>query len=205
MTWVKLDDAFADHPKVMALGRDRMAGLGVWTAAACYCARYLTDGFVPAAVADGFGHARILGRLVEVGLVDRVSGGYQLHDWLEYNPPREKVLADRKAAKDRMNNRRGSGDVQPNNQRTPGEPSAKFDDPVPVPVPGPANPYEYLTPRDLYLERTRRRKTSKKEDDWLEDMYARHSRTALLQALRAVDIGPDYLTRVKAYLGGKAA
>ena len=95
MTWIKVDDSFGDHPKVMALGRDRMAGLGVWTAASCYCARHLTDGFVPAAVAEGFGHARIIGKLVDVGLFDKVPGGYQLHDWLDYNPPRTKVLKDR--------------------------------------------------------------------------------------------------------------
>ena len=66
----------------MALGRDRMNGLGVWVAAACYASRYLTDGFIPEVVAVGLGGARILARLVDVGLCDKVPGGYKLHDWL---------------------------------------------------------------------------------------------------------------------------
>ena len=204
MTWIKVDDSFGDHPKVMALGRDRMAGLGVWTAAACYCARHLTDGFVPSAVAEGFCHTRIIGKLVDVGLFDKVPGGYQLHDWLDYNPPRSKVLKDRQEARDRMNKRR-SDEVQPNNGRTSDEPSAKFADPVPVPVPTPIHPYQHLEPRDVYLERTRRRKLSQKEADWLEDMHSHHSRTSLVAALYAIDIGPDYLKRVKDYLEGRAA
>jgi hypothetical protein len=205
MTWIKVDDSFGDHPKVMALGRDRMAGLGVWMAAACYCARHLTDGFVPASVAQGFGHVRILERLVTVGLLDKVTGGYQLHDWLDYNPPRTKVLKDRQDAKDRMNKLRSSSEVQPNDERTTDEHSPKFGDPVPVPVPTPIHPYQHVEPRDVYLERTRRRKLSQKEADWLEDMHAHHSRTSLVAALYAIDVGPDYLKRVKAYLDGRAA
>jgi hypothetical protein len=205
MTWIKVDDSFGDHPKVMALGRDRLAGIGTWVACACYCARHLTDGFVPSAAAAAIGNPRALRRLVDVGLLDEVPGGYQLHDWLNYNPPRDKVLAERKAARDRMNNRRGSPEVQPNNGRTDDEASAKFADPVPVPVPTPIHPYQHLEPRDVYLERTRRRKLSQKEADWLEDMHAHYSRTSVVAALYAIDIGPDYLKRVKAYLDGRAA
>ena len=218
MTWVKLDDAFADHPKVMALGRDRMAGLGVWMSAACYCARFLTDGFVPAAVADGFNQPRILTKLVEVGLVDKVDGGYLLHDWLDYNPPRDRVLAERKAAKERMNNHRRSGEVQPNNGRTSDEVRPKFNGPVPVPGPTPvpevlsnvltgAAGDPWIEPAALYLERTGRKRLSQKERDWLDDLHVRFSRTQLGAAIKAVPNPREtnFLKRVDEYLEGVAA
>lgn len=205
MSWVKLDDAFADHPKVMALGRDRIVGLGLWTAAACYCARFLTDGFVPIAVTQGFGNERVLGRLVDVGLLTKQPGGYQLHDWLEYNPPREKVLAERKAAKDRMNNRRSSPEVPANEARTNGEVREKFGDPVPYPSrPVPVDAYEYVDPAALYLEKTGRR-PGKRERDWLEDLHVRYSRSELVRAMQAVEKGTDYLKRVDAFIEGRAA
>lgn len=203
MTWVKMDDAFADHPKVMALGRDRMAGLGVWTAAACYCARFLTDGFVPTAVAQGFGHGRIVGKLVEVGLLDKVSGGYQLHDWLEYNPPRTKVLADRKAAKDRMHKGRSSDEVQANGARTEDAVPAKFGGPVPS-RPVPEDVFQYIDPAALYFEKVGRR-PGKKERDWLEDLHVRYSRSELVRAMQAVEPGSDYLRRVDDFIEGRAA
>lgn len=212
MTWVKLDDHFADHPKVMALGRDRMAGLGLWVAAACYCARYLTDGFVPTQAARNFGSDRILGRLVEVGLVTPCEGGYRLHDWLEYNPSREKVMAERAAAKDRMFARR-SPEVQANTTRTNGEVRRKFSDPVPVPGPIPVSEVltnvtngaePWIEPTDIYKERTRRKSLSQKERDWIEDLHARFSRREVVAAMAATAPGPDFLRRVDTYLEGRA-
>lgn len=204
MTWTKVDDSFADHPKVMALGRDRIVGVGLWTAAACYCSRHLTDGFVPTAAAEGFGHGRVWGRLVEVGLVDRVTGGYQLHDWLDYNPPRDKVLRDRQEAKDRMRRNR-SPEVQPNNERTSGEVQDVFADPVPVPSrPVPDDVFQYIDPAALYREKTGRR-PGKKELDWLEDLHARYSRSELVRAMQSTQPGKDYLLRVDAYIEGRAA
>lgn len=204
MTWVKMDDAFADHPKVMALGRDRMVGLGVWVAAACYCARYLTDGFVPETVARGFGSSKLLARLVAVGLADKVDGGYKLHDWLDYNPSREKVLAERTAAKARMDARR-SPDVRPNNKRTDDDVRKKFNDPVPVPSrPVPVDVSMYIDPADLYFEKVGR-KPGQKERDWLEDLHVRFSRTELIRGMQATPKGRDYLKRLDAFMEGRAA
>lgn len=101
MTWIRVDDHFADHPKVMALGAERLAGLGLWHVAASYCARYLTDGFVPAAHVQAHAPKRLIRKLVNVGLFDEVDGGYRLHDWLKYNPSRDQVeqaIAKKRAA-----------------------------------------------------------------------------------------------------------
>ena len=49
MSWLKLDDGFARHPKVTALTyKDRWT----WMAVLCYCARYRTDGYLPANIRE---------------------------------------------------------------------------------------------------------------------------------------------------------
>src|SRR5689334_21284730 len=106
MTWVKLEHDFADHPKMMQAGPLSML---LHVKAICYCARFLTDGFVPMAVVrslidwsgcDGMEACdnRILAaNLVAVGSWDEVPGGFMIHDYLEYQFSKERVLADRRA------------------------------------------------------------------------------------------------------------
>jgi len=120
MPWVRLDDQFADHPKVVQAGP--LAGW-LHICALTYCARYLTDGFIPQAIvprlADftgigivdvngghaAFGHdvtvQELVDRLVDVGLWDVVDGGYMIHDYLDYNPSKEEVMAERDIARRR--------------------------------------------------------------------------------------------------------
>ena len=44
MSWVKLDDQFSDHPKLLKVGP--LAGW-LWVSSLAYSSRYLTDGFIP--------------------------------------------------------------------------------------------------------------------------------------------------------------
>jgi hypothetical protein len=46
VSWVRLDDQFADHPKVTTAGP--LAGW-LYVCGLLYAARYLTDGFIPTA------------------------------------------------------------------------------------------------------------------------------------------------------------
>lgn len=125
MTWVKVDDHFAEHPKMAAVGP---VGWGVWLAGLAYCNRNLTDGFIPFEVAEGIGGkwrvrvpdvrdpdrtvvwtiARVSGPdgedmetewvidlLVSAGLWDAVAGGYQVHDYGEFQPLKADVVAER--------------------------------------------------------------------------------------------------------------
>lgn len=113
MAWVRLDDQFPDHPKLATCGP--VAGW-VYVSGLCYAARYLTDGFVPETIALRFAGSspEVLANLVECSLWDRVNGGYQIHDFLEYNPPASKVKAEREAAKERMKgNRQAKGSGSP--------------------------------------------------------------------------------------------
>ena len=123
MAWVKIDDQFTDHPKVVAAGP--LAGW-LYVCGLTYCSRYLTDGFIPEAqirrMADIKNPAACASRLVDAGLWIRVDGGYHVHDYLEYQPSAEKVRADRSAAQERMKRVR-SQDVRPNKERTSHSPS----------------------------------------------------------------------------------
>lgn len=96
MAWVRLDDGFPDHPKIDAAGGDA-AWLHVCGIA--YCARNLTDGFVAFGrvpkLSDRKGSLKLATQLVEVGLWEETEGGYLIHDYLDYNPTKEEVLADR--------------------------------------------------------------------------------------------------------------
>lgn len=135
MTWVKIDDKFPDHPKVIEAGP--LAGW-LYICGLAYANRYLTDGFVPERqvnrLCDVDGVDELATDLVRVGLWEIVEGGYQIHDYLEYQPSAEKVRAERDAARERMANKRGSSvDVQENFART--SPEVQLPRPVPVPVP----------------------------------------------------------------------
>jgi hypothetical protein len=161
MSWVKLDDQLADHPKIAQAGP---LGLAVYVAGLCYSARYLTDGFIPYASSERFAGSspELRQKLVELSLWDETNGGYLVHDYLDYNPPAAKVKAEREAAKARMGQKRGkkqqfagsSQEIRANNNgnssevhaprtRTPLS-SSKEEDRAPSPKP-PNETYETAT------------------------------------------------------------
>lgn len=81
--WVKVDDGFPQHPKVIGLSdrafRAYMEGL-------CYSARYLTDGVLPDGFVEGWGDLAA-GELLAGGLWRRgPRGGVVIHDYLQWNP-----------------------------------------------------------------------------------------------------------------------
>jgi hypothetical protein len=92
MAWVRVDDQFAEHPKVLKLGRDRLPAIGLWLQGLTYANRYLTDGFIPEGALPP-GSRRLAGRLVDVGLWQRVPNGFEVHDYADYQQDRDKVLA----------------------------------------------------------------------------------------------------------------
>lgn len=100
MTWFKVDDKLWGHPKWMALPAGARA---LWVTAGSYCASNETDGRLSAAtIAPLGGRPRDADRLVECGLWERVEGGYQFHDWADYQPTKAQVRAERDATKERQ-------------------------------------------------------------------------------------------------------
>ena len=98
MPWIRFEDNFPEHPKVLEVG-PRAAWLHV--RAIAYCARQLTDGLLTPAAAKAVGATTILSdRLVKARLWDRHGEGFRIHDYLEYQPSRATVEALRKQRAD---------------------------------------------------------------------------------------------------------
>jgi len=168
MPWVKIDDHFPQNPKIAKAGP---LAIAMQVAGLCYCNRELTDGFIPRAIArtlldweierddgeiwsfavssgggsDYLSCGWVIDLLVESEMWDIVDGGYLIHDYLEFQPSREQVLAERNATAKRVSdwrerrkqdNKQGSNGVT--NAITNGsgnEPVTPTPVPVPVPVP----------------------------------------------------------------------
>lgn len=99
MSWLKVDDGFAAHPKVAALN-DRE--FRVWVRLLCYLSRYrsetglLTEGAY--SEVPGLSPKLAGGKLVEIGLIDEdEDGGFYVHDWEKYLPKRDGTAAQRQA------------------------------------------------------------------------------------------------------------
>ncbi len=158
MPWVKLDDAFFDNVKVIRAGRDAR---DLYLAGLCFCARQLTDGFIPegqvprlAADASVEGGAALAAKLVDVGLWTVADGGYEVHDYLVYNPSREQSLALRQARAE-AGSVGGLRSVASKRQakaqaNATANGVANFN-PVPVPVPGPVPSPEPVSDRERHL------------------------------------------------------
>lgn len=96
MTWLRLDDQFAEHEKVADL-TDR--GFRLHVTALCYCARNSTDGILNAravrivsAIISRGTLKRQIDELVDAGLWRTLpDGSFEINDFLEYNPTSDEV------------------------------------------------------------------------------------------------------------------
>lgn len=114
MAWFKVDDQLAFNAKIVAAGNEAM---GLWVRAGSWSAAQLTDGFVPEHMANAMaggskpcgehcGHGKQIANgmakpcgaisLVNALLWDEVEGGYQFHDWLEFQPSGQEEKARRR-------------------------------------------------------------------------------------------------------------
>lgn len=113
MSYVRLDDNFADHPKLRRYSRRARCSAGwLHVEALCYAGRHNTDGFIPSEVAGEFGSQADIARLTApfnngCGLWEVTDGGYLIHDYLDYNPSRREVDEKRDKARERMRRVRG--------------------------------------------------------------------------------------------------
>jgi len=99
MGWVRLDDNFADHPKVIALSD---SAFRLYIEGLCYANRQLTDGFIPSAVYTKLSREDDAQFLIEAGLWEEVDKGYHIRSYDEYQPTREKVESKRAEARERL-------------------------------------------------------------------------------------------------------
>lgn len=113
MTWLKVDDGMMSHPKIVTLSD---GAFRLFFEVLSLCARHLTDGQITGAALRalrGATPARIreLTRSHAPGaapLLEPVGEGvFQVHDFLEYQPSRAKVLQAREATAKRTEAWRG--------------------------------------------------------------------------------------------------
>lgn len=103
MTWIKIDDAFPNHPKIVGLSdkafRVHISGL-------CYCGTYLTDGFLPMAIAAKLAdeNMQVVAELAQAGLWRDVpqDNGFYIHDYLAHQTSKKQVTDKRDALRERQ-------------------------------------------------------------------------------------------------------
>lgn len=144
MGWVRLDDNFADHPKVIALS-DKAFRL--YITGLCYSNRQLTDGVIPYQIVMalvGDDPTKPSDELEEQNLWERVGKGFVIRSYTEYQPTREKVNKKRDEAKERLRRYR---EKQGNANETQMKPH-----PQPIPNPTQPNPNKDIEQDKNYLE-----------------------------------------------------
>lgn len=86
MGWFKVDDQLAFHSKTVMAGNEAM---GLWVRAGSWASAQLTGGFIAKHMANAMAKECDAIALVEAGLWSEVDGGFQFHDWNEFQPDAE--------------------------------------------------------------------------------------------------------------------
>lgn len=105
MTWARLDDKFHGNRKIKRAWKASRAAVGLHVMAIAYSADYLTDGFVDEEfveekLAKSTERRAALDALTTSGLWLAVDGGWEINDFLDFNPSREDVENARAAKSD---------------------------------------------------------------------------------------------------------
>lgn len=106
MAWLRVDDGFDSHPKILALGSDQRRW--TWTRILVYTCRYRSP-IIPTNVTELVPRATpaFLRECVDIGLIDVTDEGtYEVHDWDDYQAGDPK-----KAARQRRWRNNVDGDV----------------------------------------------------------------------------------------------
>lgn len=104
MAWIKIDDSFPDHPKIISLS-DLAFRLHIH--ALCYCGKFLTDGFISyqwvnMRLRDNEAIEKPSDELEEMGLWIREEKGWQIHDYLTHQTSKEQVEVKRASLRERQ-------------------------------------------------------------------------------------------------------
>lgn len=113
--WAKLDDALLTHPKIDLAGprigpNGPAIAIGFYAIALMWTNKYLTDGFLPMATIDSFRYVTkpraVAEALAFAGLLEKVDGGFRIHDFDEWNPSAKEIKQRRKDDRIRKRNAR---------------------------------------------------------------------------------------------------
>lgn len=102
LSWVRVDTNLHSNHKVLNLLGERGGdhALCVYIFSLGHSAAHGTAGFIPATALGLFhGKPRDAALLTSVGLWDSLRGGWEIHDWLEYQPTTEDAMKRSERAK----------------------------------------------------------------------------------------------------------
>jgi hypothetical protein len=180
MGWVRIDDGFFWNRKILELSKDAKL---LFVAGLCHCAGQLTDGFVSNAAVSSLSSfigvkRSAIAELVNVELWHKREDGFDVHDYLKYQPTAEEERVRRAEHAERMRRWREEkrkkkarsdkgGDtvrdsVTPPARDTPGDVSVTLS-PIPIPLSTPS-------PSDLHPAEPGRGDETR--DDDLEHLVA---------------------------------
>lgn len=102
--WVKLDDRMPGHPKILACD---LSARWLYIKGLCHAGLFLTDGFLRdsdvAELVKGLPRpAKAVQQLTSAGLWTKEGEGFRIHDFLNYNPARATVEAERDKGRKRI-------------------------------------------------------------------------------------------------------
>lgn len=104
MSWVRIDDKAWSHPKLAGLSGNAVR---LWLFGLCWCNQQESDGCVPSAMLRVLGGApKVAAELVAAGLWEATDDGWRFHDYLNYQPSREQLAAQRNATRERVTKHR---------------------------------------------------------------------------------------------------
>lgn len=208
--WVKIDDQFPDHPKVVAAGP---AAAWMYICGLCYCNRMLTDGFIPLEQVDKllphtqdrpieeFGRA-LAAKLCRMGLWDEADrkglAGFRIHDYLDFQPSRKQVLTERARGASRQQRfkakRNGKGNAV-SNRHGNAEGNAVTNEPV-TPAPYPVSRIPKEEEKRPEVGQPRVELEPVESIRWFDKVYAAYpNKDRKMDANRAwVTLAPDVAT-----------
>ena len=135
MAWAKVDDGWWAHRKVMHLS---LAARGLWTTCLSWSCQYRTDTIPDPLVRMVGGDDDLVDELERAGMWHRTDGGYQIHDWADYQ---DRSLSEKRAEAGRLGGQ-ASSNGQSHDKQAPSKPEANEQagvparpDPDPTPEP----------------------------------------------------------------------
>ena len=142
MSWVRLDDQFPDHPKVAGLSNEAFC---LHVTAMCWTAKQQTYGKLPYRLLSRLAWrcqdpATASAELEAAGVWDKTPEGWEIHDFLVYNPTKEQtaeLAAKRSEAGKAGADARWHGDSK-SDGKSDGKQDNKNLPPSPSPSPSPS-------------------------------------------------------------------
>lgn len=91
LPWVRMDTQWPHNPKFLVLVDDKkFKAIAVYWGSIAWSGSQGLNGYVPAyALPMIHGTRREANELLEVGLWDPAQGGWDIHDWADYQPSNE--------------------------------------------------------------------------------------------------------------------